>query len=287
MRPIMFVVFPALACFVTARPGQLIERQLAISTITAEAHPMTFWPLAHLAATATPLSYASPPTPIRVPPGPHKDADTAPSPECTRSSALSLPLPSPNPTSPRSVAPPASTATTCTEIRGGYPVSTLPAFCRPTLFANAPALAPTLAPQATVTLGANSVPDKVSCCAECAAYYNCFAWRFVPSYVGSPSDRLPAGFDPWRHGSCEVVYHTGDGNDEPDVSWDGAPALCPNAMLSTTVNGSANPGLEPWFEGLYYNGWNQGACGDLGNVLFLPGVDLGIGDVGELCATAL
>ncbi|KAI1124068.1 hypothetical protein F5Y10DRAFT_269469 [Nemania abortiva] len=283
MRSVLSTVFLASAGFVTALPGQPVERQLAISTITAEAHPMTFWPLAPLAPTATPLIYGTPPTPSRVPPGPHKDAKKAPPrPECTPTSNPTTLLSPSSPGLPRSAVPPVST-TTCTKIQGGYPVSTLPAFCRPTLFANAPALASPPPPQATVTLGANSVPDKVSCCAECAAYYNCFAWRFVPSYVGAPSDRLPAGFDPWRHGSCEVVYHTGDGDD--GVSWDRAPALCPNGRLGTALNGTTNPGQEPWFEGLYYNGWNEGACsGDLGNVVFFPGVDLGVGDVSELCA---
>ncbi|KAI1164659.1 hypothetical protein F5B18DRAFT_614850 [Nemania serpens] len=281
----------ALAGVATALPGQVVEKQLVISTVTAEAHPMTFWPMAPLAASATPLSYASPPTPIRVPTtGPRRDAD-APRPDCAPSTSTlpsqSNPSPrsSPAPSPPPSASPSAST-TICTKIQGQYPISALPAFCRPTLFANAPALAsPTPArPAATVTLGANSVPDKASCCAACAAYYNCFAWRFVPAFAGSPSDRLPAGFDPWRHGGCEVAYHTGNGTSGGGGGRAGGNALCPNGRLRGVLSGTTNPGRRPWFEGLYYNGWNQGACGDLGPVIiFSGGEDPGVGDAGALC----
>ncbi|KAI0874281.1 hypothetical protein GGS24DRAFT_349440 [Hypoxylon argillaceum] len=284
MRSAVFAMFSASAGFVIALPGQVVKRQLPTSTITVEAHPMTFWPLAPLAATATPLSYASPPSPIRVPPGLHINAQTPPHSECTPTSPSRVTPPFPlSPTLPHPTAPPDS-APTCTKIQGAYPVSTLPSFCRPTLFANAPAFAsaPAASPAAataTVTLGANSLADKVSCCAACAGYYNCLAWRFVPSYTGPPSDRLPGGFDPWRHGSCEVVYHTGDSS-----GGDGLPALCPNGRLSGALDGTANPGQEPWFEGLYYNGWNLGACGDLGGVLFQGGKDAGVGDLGALCS---
>ncbi|KAI1111046.1 hypothetical protein F5Y14DRAFT_454459 [Nemania sp. NC0429] len=295
MRTILLAGSSVLAGLAIALPGQVVEQPLVTSTVTAEAHPMTFWPLAPLAATATPLSYGSPPTPSRVPTGPGRHAN-APRPESTPpgTSTLSSPFkPSPRSSRESAALSPLSSAsastTICTKIQGQYPVSTLPAFCRPTLFANAPALAspPRPLPTATVTLGANSVPDKASCCAECAAYYNCFAWRFVPAFVGSPSDRLPAGFDPWRHGSCEVAYYTGNATGGADggkgEEEEEGNELCPNGQLRGVLHGTRNPGRKPWFEGLYYNGWNQGACGDLGLVLFSRGEDPGVGDLSSLC----
>ncbi|KAI0905741.1 hypothetical protein F4823DRAFT_118102 [Ustulina deusta] len=284
MRCAVFSALTALIGLAMALPGQVIERQLATSTVTAAAHPMTFWPLAHLAPTATPLSYAEPPVASRVPTGLNNEADANPDPDC--SSAVVSPLPSINQTS--AVTPSPTTSTTiCTVIEGQYPVSTLPAFCHPTLFANAPALASPTGTQvalstAVVTMSANSVPDKVSCCAECATYYNCFAWRFVPAYIGSPSDRLPGGFDPWRHGNCEIAYHTGD-KDGGGVTRKGAPSVCPNGRLRHVLNGTGNPGNESWSDGLFYNGWNDGACADLGAVIFLPATDPGTGDESELC----
>ncbi|TGJ79683.1 hypothetical protein E0Z10_g9073, partial [Xylaria hypoxylon] len=261
--------------------------QIETSTVTAAAHPLTFRALARLAPTATQLSYGSPPSPSRVPTGLDKDAN----PDCT-SACLSL-RPTLNLTSASIPSPTLTTLSTtiCTVIRGQYPISTLPAFCRPTLFANAPALASPTDPQiahstAIVTMAANSVPDKVSCCAECATYYNCFAWRFVPSYTGEPSDRLPGGFDPWRHGNCEIAYYTGDrgGGDGTVVTKEGPPRVCPNGRLRDLLNGTANLGSDPWFNGLFYNGWNNGACAaDLADIVFLPGRDPGIGDGSELC----
>ncbi|KAI1271611.1 hypothetical protein F5Y07DRAFT_340042 [Xylaria sp. FL0933] len=350
-------VFLSLVGLATAFPGQVVERQLETSTVTAAAHPMTFWPLAHLAATETPLTYDDPPVPSRVPPSPHaKDsiaqADANANP-CS-SASLSPPVPKINSTSTSTLLPtpptpptslPSSSSTTklCTVIKGSYPTSTLPAFCRPTLYANAPSLfsyspSPSPSPSAAhpvstavVTMSANSVPDKVSCCAACATYYNCFAWRFVPSYVGTPSERLPGGFDPWRHGNCEIVYHTGvddinmdmsmemeidagsengEGDEEGDgdgkggvtVTMKGAPQICPNGRLRRVLNGTitgntgssgsnsgdsgsgGSVGVDKWFAGLYFNGWNEGACAaDLGSVVFLEGVDPGVGDGSQLC----
>ncbi|KAI0859703.1 hypothetical protein F4860DRAFT_481968 [Xylaria cubensis] len=252
--------------------------QIPISTVTAAAHPMTFWPLSLLATTATPLSYGSPPTPSRVPPPQQNEEEVILNADCTSSSTLSPPP-------LRSSPVPTITTSLCTVIKGSYPTSTLPSFCRPTLFANAPDRpSPSAEAAAVVTIGANSVPDKISCCAECAAYYNCFAWRFVPAYVEqTPTPMLPGGFDPWRHGNCEIAYHTGDreeGEDGEDV-----PNLCPNGLVAgwngiEEVNGNAN---APWFDGLYYNGWNEGACSSLGDVLFFGGGDLGVGDEGSLC----
>lgn len=271
---------------------RLTSRQAITSTVTTEAHPMTFWPLAPLPATATPLSYGSPPKASRVPTGRRQEVNAKP--DCT-SETIATPTTADQPYSTVSslTHAPTTTAastTTCTVIKGGYPVSTLPAFCRPTLFTNAPSLAQPTGqqspiPTAIVTLSANSVPDKVNCCAECAAYYNCFAWRFVPSYVGAPSDRLPGGFDPWRHGDCEIAYYTGSGTGvgAENVTREDAPSVCPNGLLAGVVRGSENPRPGSWFDGLYYNGWNQGACGEVGDELFLGGGDLGVGDVSSLC----
>ncbi|KAI1349166.1 hypothetical protein F5Y01DRAFT_290132 [Xylaria sp. FL0043] len=339
-------VFLSLVGLATALPGQVVERQLETSTVTAAAHPMTFWPLAHLAATETPLTYDDPPVPSRVPPSLHaKDTIAQANANPCSSASLSSPSPKinstststllPSPTTP-STSPPSSSTTTklCTVIKGSYPISTLPAFCRPTLYANAPSLfspSPSAAhpvSTAVVTMSANSVPDKVSCCAACATYYNCFAWRFVPSYVGAPSERLPGGFDPWRHGNCEIVYHTGvddinmdmnmsinintgdengEGEGEGDgkggvaVTMKGAPQICPNGRLRRVLNGtttrdtgatgdsgsnvgSIGVGGDKWFAGLYFNGWNEGACAaGLGSVIFLEGVDPGVGDGSQLC----
>lgn len=317
MRSIGFAALLGFTGTIAALPGEAMERQVChistklliiyhqahatainlpqviTSTVTADAHPMTFWPLAPLASTATPLSYGSPPTASKVPTGPRKEAN--PDPDCT-SDTIPTPTTTGQPWSSSSLTRSSSAASTtiCTVIRGRYPASTLPGFCRPTLFTNAPSLAqqqptgqqsfPPL-PTAIVTMGANSVPDKVNCCAECAAYYNCFAWRFVPSYVGAPSDRLPAGFDPWRHGNCEIAYYTGDGTGvgAENVTREDAPSVCPNGRLRGTVRGSENPRLGSWFDGLYYNGWNQGACGEVGAELFLGGGDLGVGDESSLC----
>ncbi|KAI0544792.1 hypothetical protein F4679DRAFT_510568 [Xylaria curta] len=262
-----YSIFPAFIGLAAALPSQVVERQISISTITAAAHPMTFWPLSPLAPTAPPLSYGSPPTPSRVPP--QRDEEEV---ICTST------LP-PLRSSPASVS-------LCTIIKGSYPTSTLPSFCRPTLFANAPER-PSPSAAAVVTIGANSVPDKISCCAECASYYNCFAWRFVPAYVETtPTIQLPGGFDPWRHGNCEVAYYTGPR--EVEGGEEDVPSLCPNGLvtgLNSTKGGKEEKGMAdaPWFDGLYYNGWNEGACSSLGNVMFLGGGDLGVGDEGSLC----
>jgi hypothetical protein len=173
-------------------------------------------------------------------------------------------------------------------VHGSYPRSTLPAFCHPSGFVNAPALAsPTGAqaalPTAVVTLGANSVHDKVTCCAECANYYNCFAWRFVPSYNQTPSPRLPGGFDPWVRGNCEVAYYTGN-TTEDAVTTDGAASLCPNGRLQGMLDGTSNVGRDPFSNGLYYNGWNDGACGDPGYNIFKSSSESGSPGGNALCS---
>ncbi|KAI1748860.1 hypothetical protein F4782DRAFT_339616 [Xylaria castorea] len=269
-----YSIFPAFVGLAAALPGQIVERQIPISTVTTAAHPMTFWPLGPLAATATPISYGSPPTPSRVPP--QRNEEVILNADCT--STLSPFRSSPVSTS------------ICTIIKGSYPTSTLPSFCRPTLFSNAPDRASPSASgaAAVVTIGANSVPDKVSCCGECAAYYNCFAWRFIPAYVEeTPTDRLPGGFDPWRHGGCEIAYHTGD-REEKGGEEDVVPSVCPNGLVTGGNDteggmGEKEKAGDPWFDGLYYNGWNEGACSSLGSVLFLGGGDVGIGDESSLC----
>ncbi|KAI8629811.1 hypothetical protein F5Y19DRAFT_77308 [Xylariaceae sp. FL1651] len=272
--------------FTAALPGKILERQVT-ATVTAEAHPLTFWPLSTLAATATALSYGSPPSPSRVPPGAHSQNSAVVDAKLKDpGSSISVSLGSSS--SSTVTASSADTTTLCTTIHGSYPESTLPAFCRPSGFVNAPELAtPTgtqaALPTAVVTLSANSVPDKVSCCGECANYFNCFAWRFVPSYVGTPTDRLPGGFDPWRHGNCEIAYYTGN-TTQDGVTTDCAASICPNGRLLGMLNGTNNHQQDRWEDGLYYNGWNEGACGDAGNIVFQKGKDSGIGDVGALCS---
>jgi len=259
---------------------------MSYSTVTAAAHPMTFWPLATLDPAATPITYTLPLTASKVPPGPYHsdveavavnsaDADstsTVPSAYVTQATAT-----------PSINASTSDSTTVCTFIKGSYPESTLPAFCRPTMFVNAPALASPTGTQvalatAVVTMSANSVPDKVNCCAECANYYNCYAWRFVPSYEGHPSDRLPGGFDPFRHGNCEIAYYTGNTTSD-GVTTEAAPSVCPNGRLQYMLNGTNNvKGQDPWIAGLYYNGWNDGACGNGGGIVFQRGRDKGYGD---------
>jgi hypothetical protein len=249
--------------------------QMSYSTVTAAAHPMTFWPLATLDPTATPIIYTLPLTASKVPPGPyHSEVDAAAVPSAYVTQAIAAP--SINASASDSIP-------VCTLIKGSYPESTLPAFCRPTLFVNAPALASPTGTQvalatAAVTMSANSVPDKVNCCAECANYYNCYAWRFVPSYEGHPSERLPGGFDPFRHGNCEIAYYTGNTTSD-GVTIEDAPSVCPNGRLQYMLNGTNNiKGQDSWIAGLYYNGWNDGACGNEGKIIFQRGRDKGYSD---------
>lgn len=78
------------------------------------------------------------------------------------------------------------------------------------------------------------------------------------------------------------MYYTGNGTGGGASRLKGN-ELCPNGRLPGVLNGTTNPGRRPWFEGLYYNGWNQGACGGLGPVLFSGGEDPGFGDVSAIC----
>ncbi|KAI1810211.1 hypothetical protein GGS20DRAFT_568539 [Poronia punctata] len=261
--------------------------QMSYSTVTAAAHPMTFWSLTTLAPTATSLTYSSPLTAIRIPPASHQHRDEMGVAMINSDKGFCITLvSSPTlrvPTASSGTISPSVTSTLCSVIKGSYPESTLPAFCRPTLFVNAPSFASLVGaqaalPTAVVTMGSNSVPDKVSCCAECANYYNCYAWRFVPSYTGQASDRLPGGFDPFRRGNCEIAYYGGN-TTEHGVTIENAASVCPNGRLEHMLSGSNNVDRQdPWVTGLYYNGWNEGACGNAGNIIFTQGHDKGYGD---------
>ena len=192
---------------------------------------------------------------------------------------------------------------TCRSIAGSSPTATVPAFCNPSLHVNAPRLA-TAAPQGgsdplpTGTVQVGTAADKIACCAECARLFNCVAWRFVPVYVGDPTDRLPGGFDPWGRGSCDIVYHVGAAAPDPEDGGE-TPDLCPNGLVGDLLEGSTNPSpsqpLSPppeegggnatharsWMN-VYYNGWNQGSCGAPVNA-FEDGADDGMGDEDTLC----
>lgn len=235
-------------------------------------------PLTTLAATATPLSYGSPPVASKV--ANKREVDVSLEERGFFSTVAN--------TSSSTAAPPIESTTICTMITGSYPTSTVPAFCRPSIFVNAPALASptgtqTVLPTAVVTMGANSVHDKITCCTQCANYYNCYAWRFVPSYAEDPSSRLPGGFDPWVHGNCEIAYYTGNGTDE-GVTTEGAASICPNGRLQDQLDGTNNKGSDPWINAMYYNGWNEGACGSVGDVIFATGSDAGFPDGDSLCS---
>ena len=119
--------------------------------------------------------------------------------------------------------------------------------------------------------------------------------------MGTPSGQLPGGFDPWRHGNCEIAYYAGNGTsggtgseggdeeggdgDDAGVTREGAADICPNGRLKGVLDSSGNVegGSDAWFNGLYYNGWNQGACADLGSVIYAAGRDLGVGDGSRVC----
>ncbi|KAI0204350.1 hypothetical protein F4808DRAFT_338915 [Astrocystis sublimbata] len=276
-----YSILPALVALATALPGQHTENKVPTSTVTGYAHPVTFRPLDLLPSAAPTLSYANPPQPIHVGPPPDMDQKIVPEAPCTdeaptpRSSLASSSPPPPSSTPhPLSLSDPV-----CTVIKGSYPTSTIPAFCKPSLFANSPSRAIPQSGSAVVTLKANSVPDKLSCCAECASYYNCFAWKFLPAYNETPSESLPAGFDPWRHGNCEIAYHTGAMEHEGEEGR--TPSICPNGVVNGGISGASRPvarKADPWFDGLYYNGWNEGACSaELGRVIFRGGSDAGRG----------
>ncbi|KAI1327094.1 hypothetical protein F5Y16DRAFT_372620 [Xylariaceae sp. FL0255] len=265
----------ALAAVTGAVPDPLLQHRSEsyISTITIGAHPITYTPLPMLGTDQTPLTYGSPPTASKVPPGDARVGIVRITASGTSSTTAS---PSSSLTSSGSI------GSVCTKVQGSYPASTLPGFCRPSNFVNAPALAtPTgnqgALPTAVVTMGAESVVDKVTCCGHCAEYYNCYAWRFVPVYVGDPTVVEPGGFEPWKYGNCEIAYYTGSNSTE-GVTTDCTASVCPNGRLLNQLNGTNNPQQNTWTDGLYYNGWNEGACGSTGDVIFEAGSDEGYGE---------
>ena len=264
-----------------------------MATVTDYAHPLKLVALGTLAPSQTPLSYPSPPTPIPVP-------------ESPGAAAAAIAHPAPPPAQGEGEAQPpadedAAATKTCRSIAGSSPTATVPAFCHPSLHVNAPRLAasprgsddPDSPPLPTGTVHVGTAADKIACCAECARLFNCVAWRFVPVYVGDPTDRLPGGFDPWGRGSCDVVYHVG--TPDPDGGGDDTPDLCPNGRVGDLLEGSTNPPPPPpppadggnatharsWMN-VYYNGWNQGSCGAPVNA-FEEGTDDGMGDEDTLC----
>ncbi|KAI1259228.1 hypothetical protein F5Y18DRAFT_410742 [Xylariaceae sp. FL1019] len=276
---------------VAAIPGPAVRPQNATLTsrVATGAHPLTLVPLSTLAATATPLIYGVPPSPSKLPGRPFsaKDNKVDTCTELIDASITSSPVTSTVPA-----------AAICTTITGDYPRSTVPGFCRPSMFANAPKLRPIKATDANaaaakptpvytakVTMGANSVPDKIQCCSYCADYFNCYAWKFVPSHMDDePTDRLPGGFDPFRSGNCVIAYYVGNGTRD-DNTFDNASDRCPNGRLLDVLVGSNNRVQGTWNDGMYFNGWNQGACGDAGGAVFAAGEDIGF-DWDSLCHQA-
>ncbi|OTB02956.1 hypothetical protein M426DRAFT_24185 [Hypoxylon sp. CI-4A] len=244
------------------------------STITGYAHPLTRYSLDLISADQTPLSYASPPTPITVPTRlRHQgvvEAAYTPSPYNADKSVPSV-------TAQVDDVPTATPV--CTSIAGVYPTATIPNFCNPSFLSNAPSLAaPTSLPLANVTIGA--VSNKLDCCVQCANIFNCVAWRFVPVYTQKPNAHLPGGFDPWGRGDCEAYYHVGDPESDSIAGSDKTANLCPNGVTGGLLSGTGS-GTDSW-DGLYYDGWNEGPCANP-TAPFDSGEDAGQGDSANLC----
>ncbi len=254
-----------------------------MATVTNYAHPLLLNGMSTLAPSQTPLSYASPPSPIPVPVAPPHRAVV------NGSTTTPPPAPPPPSSSQGQATLPVEATSTCTSITGSSPTATIPSFCNPSLHANAADLLPRARDDglATANVTIATAANKIGCCVECARLFNCVAWRFVPVYVGEPSDRLPGGFDPWGRGSCDVIYYTGDIDPDKGVTADGAADICPNGRVGQLLaNVSANvpgPGgkTRRWAN-VYYNGWNQGGCGAPVDG-FQAGLDDGRGDPDTLC----
>ncbi|KAI1338384.1 hypothetical protein F5Y15DRAFT_417028 [Xylariaceae sp. FL0016] len=271
-RVAILATFVALA---DALPGPIEARAKTTSTITGYAHPLSLSPLETLEASATSLSYASPPKPITVTPA-------AAATVAARADSVSGTTPTATTTTTT------STGAFCTSIGGNYEPTTIPAFCNPSLLSNAPSLAASSG-LAVATMTVTAVTNKIDCCATCGKIYNCAAWKYVPVYTGKPSPKAPGGFDPWGHGNCEIVYHTGAA-DASGVTTNGTASVCPNGKITDGIlaNGTSNvPGpkgeTERWMN-LYYNGWNEGACGSARDV-FTEGSNPGTGDADMLCSS--
>ncbi|KAH9892184.1 hypothetical protein F4778DRAFT_328368 [Xylariomycetidae sp. FL2044] len=272
----------------TARLGNVEVRQEATSTIKAYAHPLSLSPLSSLATAATPLSYATPPTRISV----TSDAQETDGGLAAKDYEVVAPATA---TTTASIATSSldDGAAKCTSIAGDYPTTTVPSFCAPSILRNAPELnsSPALEALPLGNFTVDGVADKLECCARCATVYNCVAWQFVPAYAGEPSDALPGGYDPWGRGDCDILYHTGtpgapgyEGN--VTVTAEGEASVCPNGVMSGLLAGSENPvngtTWERSWSNLYYNGWNEGACGMPDGDRFVGGTDLGY-DASALC----
>ncbi|KAI0473515.1 hypothetical protein GGR56DRAFT_535259 [Xylariaceae sp. FL0804] len=287
LLPSLLLAFTGIGAALPERRG--IELQTT-TTVTGYAHPLSFSPLQTRASTATALTYGSSPSPSSVP--------TAAAPAAAAVVRAAAVEDRRAYVADGSSSSSSTSSSVCTSIAGSYATTTVPGFCNPSALVNAPSLLaaasssssgqPPLA-LATATIAA-AASGKLDCCAACAAIYNCVAWRFVPVFVGDPSPELPGGFDPWGRGACEAVYHTGGVDDDDGVvTLDGAADVCPNGRVRRGVlaNGTADvagPGgsTRRW-SNLYYNGWNEGACGDAEGV-FATGTNPGTGDSDTLCS---
>ncbi|CAN8101543.1 unnamed protein product [Discula destructiva] len=269
------------------------------ATATGTGHPAWFYNLQPAFSGESPITYASPPSPSTVPGGggnygcqelfgiascwPNAEKERRrPNPTATQgtqdrriradTTASSLSCPTlPLPTFISTTYPPASitsacscllitapvytTTSICTSIVTNLPDSTIPAFCAPTQLRNAPTILSSL-PLTTATASLGTVGNKMDCCASCGDIFNCVAWSFAPS---ATAPAFPGGFDPWLPGGCVVVYNYGSG--EP-----GEFAICPNGQVGEVLSGSNNADPENpdyyYEDSIYYNGWNEGPCGE-------------------------
>ncbi|KAI8961166.1 hypothetical protein F5Y11DRAFT_241601 [Daldinia sp. FL1419] len=253
-------------------------RAAAVSTVTGYAHPLTLTALTSLRPDQMPLSYASPPTAIPVP------TRLLPPGQAAVETGIQAEVADVSEPEPAAQTDAPSATSVCTSIGGSYPTATIPNFCNPSAQVNAPSLitSRTDIPTATVSVGA--VSNKLDCCVQCAGIFNCVAWSFVPVYTQAPNAHLPGGFDPWGRGDCEVVYHTGNPDDEAGTAHDNSAAnLCPNGKVGELLAISGSATTNGSWTNLYHNGWNEGPCAEP-VAPFDSGKDAGRGDAANLCS---
>ncbi|KAI0126732.1 hypothetical protein BJ170DRAFT_416495 [Xylariales sp. AK1849] len=279
---------------------------MVTAAMTTAAHPLVLYSMQPYGDDETPLTYGSPPSASQVPGNPgcygspngmtcslsQKRAVHTPKRDVSKD--LSNQLSSASTTLPihASLTEAVVSSSTCRSIMNASPTTTIPSFCHPSLHVNAPSLNRSrFLPTATATISA--VADKLSCCVECAGVLNCAAWSFQPVYTQPPSPRVPGGFDPWGRGNCAVLYNIGDPDAQVGGGTEDAAAVCPNGKIGDMLEGSNNRGKDDGegghelgkkcrWDNLFYNGWNQGTCGEPQDE-WKYGTDPGVGDTDSLC----